>query len=230
MKCMQDLTFSQASGKAVTSVDKWYNAVQAQVNLAKYPPETAKILHGDIFLFFLQDEEFVSRTIHDGSVDLDKFPASRVRQLAKRLESSKATACHIKQVAGDPQAAKSNLLRHQCTELPSGKNKKKRPPVKQKQSNHKQQSSENYQVQAQHKKRFHPKSTHNNEDRCSKCGDTAHIEGFQCPAKIPMQSLPQVWTFYKHVFPEKSKLTSNPEDPKHISTSRCSLCERKCLI
>ena len=27
------------------SIDEWYNAVQAQVNLAKYPPETAKILH-----------------------------------------------------------------------------------------------------------------------------------------------------------------------------------------
>ena len=65
------------------SVDKWHNAVQTQVNLAKYPPETAKILQRDIFWFFLQDEEFVSRTTNDGSVDLDKFPASRVRQLAK---------------------------------------------------------------------------------------------------------------------------------------------------
>ena len=87
------------------SVDEWYNAVQTQVNLVKYPPETAKILHRDIFWFFLQDEEFVSRTISEGSVDLDKFPTSRVRELAKKLESSKATAHHIKQVAGDPQAA-----------------------------------------------------------------------------------------------------------------------------
>ena len=31
------------------SNDEWYNAVQAQVNLAKYPPEAAKILHRDIF-------------------------------------------------------------------------------------------------------------------------------------------------------------------------------------
>ena len=35
------------------NVDEWYNAVQAQVNLAKYPPETAKILHRDIFCFFI---------------------------------------------------------------------------------------------------------------------------------------------------------------------------------
>ena len=27
------------------SINKWYNAVQVQVNLTKYPPETAKILH-----------------------------------------------------------------------------------------------------------------------------------------------------------------------------------------
>ena len=60
------------------SIDEWYNTVQAQVNLAKYPPEMAKILHRDIFWFFLRDEEFVSRTISDGSVDLEKFPASRV--------------------------------------------------------------------------------------------------------------------------------------------------------
>ena len=51
---------------------------QAQVNLAKYPPEAAKILHRDIFWFFLHDEEFVTRAISDESVDLDKFPASRL--------------------------------------------------------------------------------------------------------------------------------------------------------
>ena len=165
------------------SVDKWYNAVQAQDNLAKYLPETTKILHSDIFWFFLWDEEFVSRTISDGSVGLDKFPAIRVRQLAKKVESSKATVHYIKQVAGDPQAAQINLLRHQHTELPAGKYKKKTPPVKPKQSNHRQQSSQNYQVQTQHKKRFNPKSAHNNKNRCSKCGDTAHIEGFQCAVK-----------------------------------------------
>ena len=34
------------------SVDKWYNAVQNQINLAKYPQEMAKILQRDIFCFF----------------------------------------------------------------------------------------------------------------------------------------------------------------------------------
>ena len=106
-----------------------------------------------------------------------------MRQLAKKLESSKATAHHIKQVAGDPQAVQINLLRHQHTEFQAGKYKKKRPPLKSKQSHHKPQSSESYPLQAQHKKRFDPKSAHNNKDRCSQCGYTAQLEGFQCPAK-----------------------------------------------
>ena len=86
------------------SVDEWYNAVQSQINLAKYPQETVRILQRDIFWFFLKDEEFVSRTINDSNIDLDKFPASKVRQLAKKLESSKSTAKYIKQVSNEPQA------------------------------------------------------------------------------------------------------------------------------
>ena len=157
--------------------------VQAEVNLAKYPPDTAKIMQRDIFWFFLRVEDFVSKTISDGSVDLEKFPASKVRQLAKKLESSKATAHHIKQVAGDLQAAQINLLRHQCTELPAGKYKKKRAPMKPKQVNHKHQGNEGFHPQAQPKKRFDTKGAHSDKSRCSKCGDTAHLEGFQCPAK-----------------------------------------------
>ena len=101
-----------------------------QVNLAKYPPETAKILHHDIFWFFLHDEDFVSRTITEGSVDLDKFPTSRVCHLAKKFESSKATACHIKQVDGDLQATQIKLMRHQQTELPTNRHNKKRRPTR----------------------------------------------------------------------------------------------------
>ena len=105
---------------------------------------TLQKLPRNIFWFFLQDEEFASRTIGDGSIDLDKFPISRVCQLAKRTESSEGTAHHIKQVAGDPQAMQINLFRHECTELPAGKYKKKRSSVKPEQSNHKQHGSESY--------------------------------------------------------------------------------------
>ena len=87
------------------SIDERYNAVQAQINLAKYPDETAKVLYRDTFWFVLRDEEFVSKTSNDSNIDLEKFPASKVRQLAKRLESSKSIARHIKKMSSDPQAA-----------------------------------------------------------------------------------------------------------------------------
>ena len=94
-------------------MDEWYNAVKASVSLVKYPQETENILHYDIFWFFLKDDEFVSNTINDSRIDLGKFPASKVRQLAKKMEASKETARHIKQVASDPQASQINLMRHQ---------------------------------------------------------------------------------------------------------------------
>ena len=183
-----DLLMSLHQGNC--SVDKWYNAVQAQVNLARYPPETAKILHRDIFWFFLKDADFVSRTISDGSIDLDKFPASRVCQLAKKLESSKATARHIKQVSGEPQVAQINLLCHQRTELPQHRYKKKKSHTKLRQGNNKPHRNDPYQGQLQQNMKGNhiPPSSNrlppsNNFNRCSKCGNTTHWEGFTCPAK-----------------------------------------------
>ena len=160
--------------------DEWYNAVQAQINLAKYSLETAKILHRDILLFFLKDEEFLSKTINEGSVDLEKFPASKVYQLAKKMESSKATARHTKQVAGDPQVAQINRMHHQCTELSNGKYKKKTSSAKQKQM---QQKNVEQKPPNQYKKSSDPRLAHKNKDRCGKCGDSAHLEGFQSPVK-----------------------------------------------
>ena len=123
----------------------------------------------------------MSRTITEGSVDLDKFLTSRVRQLVKKLESSKATACYIKLVAGNPQANQINLLWHQKTELQTTKHNKKRRPVnRQRQSHHR--ISEN-QVTGQVKKHYDTKNVHSNKDRYNKYGDLTHIHGFNCPAK-----------------------------------------------
>ena len=118
------------------------------------------ILHCDIFWFSLGDEEFVSKAINDGNVDLEKFPASRVRQHAKKMESLKATAKHIKQVAGDPQLEQINLMRHQHMELSSGKHKKKKPFIKSRQPSHKNASNGNQQVSSHYKKSFDPMNAH----------------------------------------------------------------------
>ena len=65
------------------------------------------------------------KTLDEGHVSLKNFPASRVRQMAKKLEGSQATAKHIKQVTNEPHAAQINLLRHQRTELPPTKFQRK---------------------------------------------------------------------------------------------------------
>ena len=161
------------------SVDEWYNAVQAQVNLAKYPPESVKILHHNIFWFFLYDEDFVLETIMEESVDLNKFPTSRVHQLAKKFKSSKATVWYIKQVAGDQQAIQINLMRHQRTELPTNRHEKKRRPTgRQKQYKAPKNSASNKVNKSYDNKKLHRAPNH-----CNKCGDSIHAQGFQCPAK-----------------------------------------------
>ena len=130
--------------------------------------------------FFLRDEEFVSRTINDSNIDLDKFSASKVRHLVKKLESSKSTAKYIKQVSNEPQATQVNLLRHQCTELPPNKYQRKQRIFKPRSNNHKyQQEERKNDILPQESEKF--KQKHNNqEERCHKCGDTPHIEGFRC--------------------------------------------------
>ena len=120
------------------------------------------------------------RTINEGSVGLDRFPASMVHQLVKKMESSRTTARHIRQVVGDPQTVQINLMFHQGTELPSGKNKKRKPEVKQRQPHHR---NAEHPASGQVKRKFYPKLVHKNKGRCPKCGDSAHLEGFQCPAK-----------------------------------------------
>ena len=58
--------------------------------------------------------------------------------MAKKLESSKSTAKHIKQVSCEPQAAQVTLLRHQPSELPPSKlQRKERKALRSKHTNHK---------------------------------------------------------------------------------------------
>ena len=85
------ITFQQGN----RSIDKWYNAVLAHIPLCEYPEETAAILTRDIFWFFMPDNEFIAKTINKGNTDLEQYPAAKVQQMAKKLESSKATAKHI---------------------------------------------------------------------------------------------------------------------------------------
>ena len=60
------------------SMDEWYNAVLAHIPLCEYPKETAAILIGDIFWFFMTDNEFITKTINKGNTNLTQYPAAKV--------------------------------------------------------------------------------------------------------------------------------------------------------
>ena len=88
MRCAPNLIFSQASDKGVEVLINGTMKCKQKSILLSTHTERAKILHCDIFWFSLHDEEFVSKTINDSNVDLEKFPESKVRQLAKKMEST----------------------------------------------------------------------------------------------------------------------------------------------
>ena len=111
------------------------------------------------------------------NIGLDKSPASKVRQHAKKMKSSKVTTRHIKQVASDPQVAQINLMRHQHTDLQSSKHKRRKSFVKCRPPSHKNNTSDR---QHSYKKSFDAKNVYKNKERCQKCGDSNQI---QCPAK-----------------------------------------------
>ena len=127
----------------------------------------------------MKDEDFVTKTINEGNVDIQKFPASKVQQLAKKMESSKATAKHIRQVAGDLPVVQIQLIQHQCTELPAGSypKRKRTSTTRQKLQNHKSLEL------PMAWKPFDLWKPDTQSDKCTRCGDTLHAKRFQCPAR-----------------------------------------------
>ena len=126
------------------SMDEWYNAMQAQVNLAKYPLETAKILHRGIFCFFLKRWRFCVQDQQWWQYWLGQIPCKQSVPISQKYESSKATVRHIKQVSGEPQATQINLLHHQRTKLPQHRYNKKRSHVKPRLGNSKPNRNDQY--------------------------------------------------------------------------------------
>ena len=146
----------------------------------------------------MKDEDFVTRTINEGNVDIQQFPTSKVQQLPKKMENSKATAKHIRQVAGDLLAAQIHLMHHQHTELLAGNYNKHKKATKQKVQNCRptEQTS---------KKSFDLRKTDKQSDRCIKCGNTSHAKGFQCPAKkFQCKVCHKFWTLHYSLLPEES--------------------------
>ena len=92
------------------------------------------------------------------------------------MESSKATAKHIRQVAGIYQWHKFQLMCHQHTELLVRNYNKHKKGTKYKEQNHRP-------TEQMSKKPFDLRKTEKQSDRCIRCGDMMHAKGFQCPAR-----------------------------------------------
>ena len=169
------------------------------------------------FWFFLSNESFISKTLDEGHVSLKNFQASRVRQMAKKLEGSQATAKHIKQVTNEPHATQINLLRHKRTELPPTKfQRKQNKRFKQRQPPNKKFSEDQYRERKpQGKEQFYKNVQEhtNTENRCTKCGDSPHIEGFKCPAS-------RYQCKYCHKYGHFSKLCFNMNGSEHKKNIR----------
>ena len=114
--------------------------------------------------------------------------------MAKKLESSQATAKHMRQVIKEPQATQVNLLRHQRTELPPSKfQRKQNKRYRSRQAPNKQHQEDKYKERmSQANGRFlkNPQEykrrsdhEHTRPDRCHESGNSKHIEGFQCSAR-----------------------------------------------
>ena len=127
----------------------------------------------------------MSKTLNEGNVELNKFPTSKVRQMAKKLESSQSRARHIDKMSSEAQATQIHLLRHQRTELPPTKfQRKQNKRLKQRQPLYKKHQDQYRERKPQTKERFY-KNSHehtSSENKCIKCDDSPHIEGFRCPA------------------------------------------------
>ena len=83
-------------------------------------------------------------------------------------------------MSSELQATQVNLLRHQRTELPPSKfQRKQRKSFRSRLANPKHHKQDERVPQAHRNfKQVHASQ----EDRCNKCGDTPHMEGFRCPA------------------------------------------------
>ena len=104
--------------------------------------------------------------------------------MAKKLESSQATTEHMKQVTKEPHATQINLLRHQRTEVPSSKAQRRQNKCRHKPNfNRENHHQANYKPNEFTRKKINPTQSHQNSERCHKCGYSQHIEGFRCSAR-----------------------------------------------
>ena len=104
-------------------MDEWYNKLLKQLGLHSYPQETSSMLSRDIFYIGCRLNAFFQSAYQKPALTgllLDQ-------EDGKKLESSRATANHIKNQPANQLQTQVNQLRHQRVNLSlhkKGKNRK----------------------------------------------------------------------------------------------------------
>ena len=105
-------------------------------------------------------------------------------------------------------------MRHQCTDLPVNRHKKRKPFVKPRPSSHKNDTSDR---QSCYMKSFDAKNVYRNMERCQKCGYSNHIEGFQCPTKkLQCKSCHKYGHFTSLCYQKKQALFKSRKPKAHV--------------
>ena len=138
------------------------------------------------------------------------FLPARSNNWAKKMETSKATAKHIRQVAGDLPATQIHLMHHQHTKLLARNYNKHKKMTKQRLQNHRPEQMA--------KKSFDLQKLEKPSDKCIRCGDTLHTKGFQCPAKKIQCKVCHKFSHFTSVCYQKSHQTSGTFIPQKAKT------------
>ena len=123
------------------------------------------------------------------------------------MESSKATAKHIRQAAGDLPVAQIHLMHHQCTKLLARNYNKHKKVTKHKAQNHRP-------TEQISKKSFDLQKLDKPSVRCIRCSDTSHAKGFQCPVKKFQCKVCHKFGHFTSVCYQKNQQTSGSSIPR----------------
>ena len=105
-------------------------------------------------------------------------------------------------------------MRHQRTELPH---------------KHRSKSQKGYSSEHNNErpllKKFDPSQAHKRRDRCSKCGDSKHVEGFNCPArKFQYKICNKYGHFTSLCYKKKASFKSRNSKAYQLQAGSASIC------
>ena len=205
----------------------------SHVVLDKYPQKLSGYLIGALFGCYLMMKSLSPNTINDSNIDLVKFHTSKVRQLAKKMESSKATTRHIKAGSKWPPVGTKLILCDSSAQISQHANTRRRSLLW-----NLDQSVESM-MQVTDNKYPHTTTIITRKALMPRMfsrmrWNTRSVEiqyilriWVSCK-EISVQVLPQVWTLYKLMFSKETIFFSNlgNQRPPMLQVGAVYICDK----